>query len=67
MSTSLLVLGVLFGSVGLGFFVYGTRQKSIVPLVCGFGLMLAPYLITNVVVLVVVGVALVVVPYFIKT
>jgi len=34
-SVSELLWGVLFGSVGLGFFVYGKKQTLIVPLVCG--------------------------------
>jgi hypothetical protein len=65
LSTASLVWGLLFGSVGFGFFLYGKRQKALVPLVCGFALMIAPYFITNAVVLVVVGVALMAAPYFI--
>jgi hypothetical protein len=32
LDTSSLLWGLLFGSIGLGFFVYGTRQKMVVPL-----------------------------------
>jgi hypothetical protein len=66
MSTSSLLWGLLFGSVGLGFFVYGKKQKAIVPLVCGLALMVFPYFVTNTILLVVVGVALVMLPYFIR-
>jgi predicted membrane protein len=66
LSTSLLLWGLLFGSVGLGFFLYGKKQKAIVPLVCGLALMLFPYFISNAVLLVVVGLALVVLPYFVR-
>jgi len=31
--------GVIFGSIGLGFFVYGKKQKAIIPLFSGIGLM----------------------------
>lgn len=31
-STSTLILGVIFGAIGLGFFVYGKKQKAIIPL-----------------------------------
>jgi len=34
-SVSELLWSVLFGSVGVGFFVYGKKQTLIVPLVCG--------------------------------
>ena len=66
MDTSSLLWGLLFGSIGLGFFVYGRRQKAAVPLVCGFLLMVVPYFITNIAVLVAVGIALVAAPYFIR-
>ena len=66
LNTSLLLWGLLFGSVGFGFFLYGKRQKSMVPLVCGLALMAVPYFITNTFVLVAVGVALIAAPYFIR-
>jgi hypothetical protein len=45
LSGSSLLLGVLFGSVGLGFFIYGRRQRAVVPLLCGLALMVVPYFI----------------------
>jgi len=63
-SPSLLLLGMLFGSVGLGFFVYGKKQGAPVPLVCGLLLMVVPYFIADTTLLCVVGSALVVMPYF---
>jgi hypothetical protein len=39
MNETNLLWGLLFGSVGLGFFVYGRRQKAVVPFLCGLGLM----------------------------
>ena len=56
----------MFGSVGLGFFVYGKRQKAVVPLVCGLALMLFPYFVSDTVALVAVGAALVAIPYFVR-
>ena len=57
---------MLFSSVGLGFFLYGKKQKAVVPLVCGLVLMVLPYFVSNVMLLVTAGVALSVVPYFIS-
>jgi hypothetical protein len=65
-STSLLVLGVIFGSVGLGYFLYGKKQRAVVPLVSGLALMVVPYFISNTVGLVVVGVVISAIPYFIR-
>jgi len=65
-NTSLLIWGVIFGGIGLGFFTYGKKQKAVVPLLVGVALFVFPYFISNVYMLVIVGSALVAVPYFIK-
>jgi hypothetical protein len=57
---------LLFGSFGLGFFVYGKKQREVVPLVCGLALMIFPYFISNTILLVGIGVMLIVVPYFVR-
>jgi len=66
MNTALLLWGVLFSSVGLGFFIYGKKQRRIVPLICGIVLMIFPYFITNTVLLVAIGAALIATPYFVR-
>jgi len=65
-STSQLIWGMLFGSIGLGFFVYGKRQKAVVPLIVGIALFIFPYFMPNVYLLVTVGAVLVMLPYFVK-
>ena len=66
LSTSLIFLGLAFGSLGFGYLVYGWRQHAVVPLLCGLALMAVPYVVANVAVLVVVGVALAVTPYLVR-
>jgi hypothetical protein len=66
LSTSSILWGVLFGSVGLGFFMYGKKQRAVVPLVCGVVLMVLPYVVSNTIVLVAIGVALMALPYFVR-
>ncbi len=66
MNASSLLWGALFGSFGLGFFVYGKRQKAVVPLVCGLLLMMFPYFISNTILLVAIGVALMAIPFFVR-
>jgi len=66
MNTSLLLLGVLFGSVGLGYFLYGKKQRAVVPLVCGLALMVVPYFISSTALLVMVGAMLSGIPYFVR-
>ena len=66
MNTSLLLWSLLFSSIGLGFFVYGKKQKAVVPLFCGLGLMIYPYFVSNTILLVAIGVALMALPYFVR-
>ena len=63
---AVLLWGVVFGSVGLAYFVYGRRQGRFVPLLYGIGLIAFPYFVSNTVLLVVAGLALSVVPYFFR-
>jgi hypothetical protein len=57
---------LLFGSIGLGYFIYGKKQKAVVPLVCGLALMLFPYFVSHVTLLVGIGVLLSAIPYFLR-
>ena len=66
MDSQSLFWGLIFGSIGLGYFVYGKKQRSVVPLVCGLGLMVFPYFVSNTVVLVIVGSLLSAIPYFVR-
>ena len=59
-------LGLLFGSIGFGFFLYGKKQKKIVPLLVGIVLMILPYFVPNLYLLIGIGIALIVLPYFVR-
>jgi predicted membrane protein len=66
LDTSSLLWGLLFGSIGLGFLVYGRKQRAVVPLVCGLALMIFPYFISNTILLITIGIVLMAVPYFLR-
>lgn len=66
MNATQLFLGVIFGSIGLGYFMYGKKQKMTVPLVCGLVLMLFTYFIDSTVLISVIGVVLSILPYFLR-
>ena len=66
-SASTLMWGVIFGSIGLGFFVYGKKQKALIPLFCGIGLIAIPYIISNIYILVFIAILLIAAPFVIKT
>lgn len=63
-STAVLMWGMLFGAIGFGFFLYGKKQRAVVPLIVGIALCVVPYFVANVYALVMVGVILVAIPYF---
>jgi len=67
MSTASLLWGLVFGSFGMGYFVYGKKQNRVVPLVCGLVLMVFPYVVSNDTLLAIIGLALMAAPFFIKT
>jgi hypothetical protein len=58
--------GVIFGSIGLGFFVFGKRQKAAIPLLSGIALMVFPFFISNPYFMVPLGIVFIALPYFIK-
>jgi hypothetical protein len=58
--------GLLYGSIGLGFFIYGRKQRAVVPLLCGVALMVFPYFVSNVLLLVAIGAVLIAIPYFLR-
>ena len=65
-STAQIMWGILFGSLGMGYFVYGKKQSRPVPLVAGIGLCVFPYFFSNTWVMVLVGSALSALPFVLK-
>lgn len=65
-SPAQLMWGVIFGSIGMAFFIYGKKQKATVPFLAGLGLCVFPYFIANIYAMVGVGACLVALPFFVK-
>ena len=66
MDQATLLWGTLFGGIGIGYFMYGKKQKKPIPLCCGLALMGFPYVVTGTYALVGVGVLLMAVPFVVK-
>ncbi len=64
--SSVLIWGTLFGGIGIGFFIYGRRQKNPVSFFTGISLFAIPYLIEDVILLIAVALALMVLPFVVK-
>jgi hypothetical protein len=65
-SETSLILSLIFGSIGLGFFIYGKKGKKTVPLVCGIALMVYPYFVENIYLSLLTGVTLCLLPFFVE-
>ena len=57
-----LIFSFLFGSIGMGYFVYGKKQQAAIPLIAGIVLCIFPYFVSNVYIMVLVGIVLTVLP-----
>ncbi len=66
MNTASLLWGVLFGSVGMGYFVYGKKQQRGIALLSGIALIVFPYFVTNNYLAVFIGIVLMAAPFFIR-
>jgi len=63
MSATYLMLTLLFSCFGMGYTMYAKRQRKVVPLLAGVGLMIFPYFVTSTAPMLLAGVALIVLPF----
>ncbi len=66
MDSSTMMVWVISGAFGMGYFVYGRKQSRAVPLAAGILLCVLPYFIDNFWLLVSVCVVLMISPFIIK-
>lgn len=61
-----LIIGLVFGSIGVGYCIYGKKQHHFVAFLAGLFLIGFPYVIDNNLALILVSLAIMVSPKFIK-
>jgi hypothetical protein len=67
MSTEAYLLwGLIFGSIGGGYFMYGRKRPSGMAMVCGLALMIYPYFIDSTSSMIAIGVLLMALPWVLK-
>jgi hypothetical protein len=54
--------GLVFGSIGVGYVIYGRRQRVLTPFVAGLGLIAFPYLVSGTFATLAVGTVLILLP-----
>jgi len=64
--TATIMWGLVFGSIGVGYFIYGKKQKQGIALFSGIALCALPYIVSNVLLMIIIGIALMVLPFYIK-
>jgi len=65
-SSASLLWGLLFGSIGMGYFVYGKKQQRVAALISGMALMIFPYFVTGWFLMVLFGIVLMALPFFMR-
>jgi hypothetical protein len=63
---SALLWGLLFGSIGIGYLVYGRRQRAPIPFLAGLGVILVPYFIEGTGWMLLMGAAFIALPRLVK-
>ncbi len=66
MDLATILWGILFGSFGLGYFIYGKKQKKAVALGCGVVLLVCPYIVTETIPLVMLGLLVMAIPFVVR-
>jgi hypothetical protein len=59
-----LIVGILAGAIGTGYFVYGKRQTRIAPMIAGALLCVYPYFVDGALWLILIGAILMALPFF---
>jgi hypothetical protein len=62
-----LIFSMIFGTIGVGYFIYGKRQGKLTALWVGVALNVFPFLMSNVYEMVIIGIILTVIPWFPKS
>ena len=65
-NTTTIMWGLLFGSIGMGYLIYGKKQRRGIALLSGVVLCAFPYFISNVFLMILIGVVVMALPYFVR-
>jgi len=65
-NSTTLILGLIFGSIGVGYFIYGKNKANLVYRYTGIALIGYPYFIDNTWAILMVGVGLMMLPRFVE-
>lgn len=62
MDSTQIVIGIVFGAIGLTYFMYGKKRSNLVIRYSGLAMMVYPYFVTNTIAAIAVGLLLMALP-----
>ena len=65
-TATLLFSSTLFGSIGVGYFIYGKKQQQFVPTLTGLLLCVYPYFVSNIYLMFTIGAFLTLLPWIFR-
>ncbi len=66
MNMATIMWSMVFGSIGMGYVVFGRQQRNGIALVAGLLLCVFPFFVDDTILMIVLGVALMALPWFIR-
>lgn len=66
MNSTTIFLSLIFGSIGMGYLVYGKKQQRLLPLVSGLVLCAIPYFISSALILSGICILVILLPFILK-
>ena len=65
MDSNTIIITIICSSLGMGYILYGKKQRRLMAILSGLGLCIMPYFGGNILVQIVISIVLIVLPYFI--
>ena len=64
MNTAMILWGFIIGMIGMGYFIYGKKVSNFYVLISGIAMMIYSYFVSNIFVSIAVGIALIILPFY---
>lgn len=65
-STPTIFLSVIFSAIGMGYIVYGKKRQQAAAFICGVALCAYSYFVPNTILVIIIGVVLMILPYYLR-
>lgn len=65
-STTSIMWGILFGAIGAGYLIYGKKQRRGIALLSGVVLCVFPYFVSNIFLMILIGIIFMALPFFVR-